>query len=170
MFDSVANSVCTFKDLTETTEYNWRRMRYKMQHRKPFLRLLNLILQLQGICFPEMILKGKDDMKVGNNVYRKFSLCGRDYCKSESCIWPSQRHLYWQSQKSSGVNDNARMQQAGDDRILYRGKCGRMSFQTIFLFEDWSKYKIPGKAWSRFKNLHPECWGADKFLTRLGSK
>ena len=38
-----------------------------MQHRKPFLRRLNLILQLQGIHLPEMILKGKDDMKVGNN-------------------------------------------------------------------------------------------------------
>jgi hypothetical protein len=64
--------------LTDTTEQNWRRMRYKMQHRRTFLRHLNLIKQLQGIRLPEMILKGKDDMKVGNNVERKFSPFGRD--------------------------------------------------------------------------------------------
>jgi hypothetical protein len=45
-------------------------MRYtnKMQHGKPFIIYLNLILKLQGISLPEMIVKGKDDMKVGNNV------------------------------------------------------------------------------------------------------
>jgi hypothetical protein len=36
-----------------------------MQHGKPFLRHSSLILQLQGIRLPEMILKVKDDMKVG---------------------------------------------------------------------------------------------------------
>jgi len=39
-----------------------------MQHGKPFLRHLIHILQLQGIRSPEMILKGKDDMKLGHNV------------------------------------------------------------------------------------------------------
>jgi len=43
-------------------------MKYKMQNGKPFIRHLNLILQLQEILLPEMIVKGKDDMKVGNNV------------------------------------------------------------------------------------------------------
>jgi hypothetical protein len=94
LFDSVAKSVYNYKDLTETTEYNWRRKKYKMQHGKPFERHLNLILQLQGVRLPEMILKSKDDMKVGNNVYRKFSPFGRDYSNSEAFIWPCQRYLF----------------------------------------------------------------------------
>lgn len=66
--DSVAKSGYSYKDLTETTEYKWRRMRYKMPHGNPFLRHLNLILQLHGMRLPEIILKSKDDVKVGNNV------------------------------------------------------------------------------------------------------